>query len=220
MLSRTLLGLLLRCWIGALALLVAAGCESALSDSLEGLACDAQGNCATGYFCDESHICVRAISDEGAGGAPRTNEPCTAAQCPGACPAGEVICSAGCVDLKTDSRNCGACGRVCDVPSHGRAVCSSSCTVACDAGYRSCADGCVDVGTNASNCGKCGSKCAAGESCISGVCMIACPSGQSRCGDECVDTSHDKKHCGSCDHSCGKDDCIGGACEGGKEESD
>ncbi len=44
--------------------------------------------------------------------------------------------ASACGDMKRDPRNCGACGEVCDAPSHGQPTCESgTCDVECDSGY-------------------------------------------------------------------------------------
>src|ERR1051326_8917501 len=54
---------------------------------------------------------------------------------------------ASCLDLKTDSNNCGSCGN----------VCADKC----------CNGQCIDTTSDNANCGACGSACMNGNSCCS-----------------------------------------------------
>ena len=69
-----------------------------------------------------------------------------------ACPSGDACCGGRCADFKSDSLNCGACGRV------------------CSAGQACCAGACVALDTNA-QCGVCGRACPTGLSCRAGLCL-------------------------------------------------
>lgn len=110
-----------------------------------------------------------------------------------------VCCGAGCVDVKTDSANCGSCGRVCA----GGTVCaagtcqtpvscstgsvSSICTS--DAGVGTCCHGAcgqIDTLNDPANCGVCGAACPSNATCQNGNCRTdagvitacgTCPSG-------------------------------------------
>ena len=78
-----------------------------------------------------------------------------------ACPSGDACCAGRCADLKSDSLNCGACGRVC-----GR-------------GQGCCAGVCKALDTS-SNCGVCGIACPGGLSCRAGLCL---PPKEVQCAD-------------------------------------
>src|SRR5262245_44992354 len=88
------------------------------------------------------------------------------------CPSGQTKCKGKCVNLQSDSQNCGSCGHGC---ASGQVCCSGTCT---------------PLGTNA-NCAACGNACPAGSSCVNGQCSGAsgCPAGQTDCGGACVDTT-------------------------------
>ena len=96
--------------------------------------------------------CGRACAPANATGA------CTSGACGiSACSTGFLDCDKsvtnGCeVNGKTDSNNCGACGKVCAT--------GSTC----------CGGACVDLTKDTSNCGKCGNACATGINCQSSVC--------------------------------------------------
>jgi hypothetical protein len=91
----------------------------------------------------------------------------------GACPLGTTLCLAECVDLRSDPRNCGACGRTC-LPAQ---VCSlGSCACECPKPLTVCNTGCdrchcVDVLYDTLNCGGCGIACPAGEVCSNAMCV-------------------------------------------------
>ena len=92
----------------------------------------------------------------------------------------------------SDKNNCGACGKVCNIPN-ASALCSvGSCVVqSCNAGFRDCngdpADGCeINLQMDPMNCGVCGQSCAAlphaSAGCKNGACNIgACDAGWGDC---------------------------------------
>ncbi len=98
------------------------------------------------------------------------------------CPAGLTYCNARCVDLGTDPRNCGTCGKQCasdfDLTSVG--VCSyGTCGRQCVSGRADCngnpSDGCeVNTNSDPQNCGGCGIVCdaVAGQACVRGRCVV------------------------------------------------
>ncbi|OQU99442.1 hypothetical protein CLAIMM_05074 isoform 2 [Cladophialophora immunda] len=77
----------------------------------------------------------------------------------------KTYCSSnGCVDVQTDSSNCGACGLTC---TNGLPCVDGEC--ACPAATPDwCSSGCVDFQTDTSNCGECGNVCA--NKCVNGTC--------------------------------------------------
>ena len=72
----------------------------------------------------------------------------------------KTCCSGSCVDVKTDSANCGKCGNSCGknmICSDG--TCQSNCPtpmIACTVGDNTT---CLDVNHDPDNCGECGVKC-------------------------------------------------------------
>ncbi len=96
------------------------------------------------------------------------------------CLPGTTRCSGTCVDLKTDSNNCGACGKVCAAGT------SCSNKLCCGAGLVNCSGTCVDLKTDSSNCGACGKVCAAGTSCSSTKCSSPATNGCADGGAEQV----------------------------------
>ncbi|KAJ0450224.1 putative stigma-specific protein Stig1 [Helianthus annuus] len=85
-------------------------------------------------------------------------------------------CKKKCVNVITDSLNCGSCGKQC---KSGEACCKGRC---------------VDVSTSRSNCGLCGMKCRYNESCCKGKCKNTysdkrnCGACQNKCknGESCA----------------------------------
>ncbi|KAL6197894.1 hypothetical protein ACLB2K_027686 [Fragaria x ananassa] len=69
--------------------------------------------------------------------------------------AGPNCCSKKCVNIRTDTNNCGRCGAKCKY--------SELC----------CNGVCVNPSVNGKHCGKCGNKCGSGSSCVFGLCSYA-----------------------------------------------
>jgi hypothetical protein len=151
--------------------------------------------------------------------------------CP--CPQPLTGCNEHCVNLLTDSHNCGACAKQCPT---GNGCCNGEC---------------IDVQTDPLNCGKCGHVCV-GSSCQNGqcktcpryqvydpdtkMCVSACkgralgpdacpclPDRQTCNGPDdfyCTDLSSNSGDCGSCAHQCVRDNGDGtsqaGTCQGGQ----
>ena len=88
----------------------------------------------------------------------------------GGCATGLTACSSGCVDLKSDKNNCGACTNVCPV------VCANgACATSCPPPTTNCSGSCVDTQSSGANCGACGSKCEGGRVCSAGTCSCGAP---------------------------------------------
>jgi hypothetical protein len=159
-------------WLSAGALLLAAACESTVADNLEGMPCDAQGNCVTGYFCDAHRTCVRDELTGGSGGEaaePAETQVCAAGHCAAECPSGQTLCSGVCVNLRTDPANCGVCANACKALPHGVPSCKSVCSVVCDVGFQLCGNECVDTSRDKKHCGSCANACGK-DACIAGIC--------------------------------------------------
>jgi Stigma-specific protein, Stig1 len=140
-----------------------------------------------------------------------------------ACPTGQTKCGAVCVNLQSDSQNCGTCGTVCPAVANGMPVCTrGSCGFACSSGWANCdgnkANGCeANLNTDPRNCGTCGTVCSSGATCVSGRCQQACPTGQTKCGAVCVNLQSDPQNCGTCGSVCpvvanGTPICARGSC--------
>jgi hypothetical protein len=110
------------------------------------------------------------------------------------CSAGLSLCSGKCVNLQTDSENCGACGfsvpygETCKngqfssgsgkistpaaTPSAPASAAVAGTQVSCPSGHHSCSGTCRDLQTDVANCGSCGKSCPSGQSCQNGVCSL------------------------------------------------
>lgn len=116
------------------------------------------------------------------------------------------------VDLRTDARNCGACGHWCATGACVEGTCERASTGLCGYGSFNCDGVCVAGLTDPSNCGRCGASCGPSEACFSGQCF-ACPHGGVRCGETCADLANDPSNCGACGVACGDgDECVEGRC--------
>lgn len=135
--------------------------------------------------------------------------------------------SDGCeVDLRTDPKNCGACGNACAAGQECRDDGNGpQCVLPCEeSGKSKCPDTCADLLSDPYNCGSCGNTCplrdnAKGE-CRKGVCVIACADGFADCdgnpvnGCE-VNLANNPTNCGACGVTCdfvGGQPCIEGQC--------
>jgi hypothetical protein len=91
-------------------------------------------------------------------GAPDTAVLCDDA---GACPGDRTCCGGTCVDTKTSTTNCGACGTFCSAT--GEACVDGACR--CPGAFADvCGGACTDL-TKSPNCGKCDVTCAADTAC-------------------------------------------------------
>jgi hypothetical protein len=97
---------------------------------------------------------------------------CVHSVCGTSCALGYSRCGSACVDVTTDSRNCGACGAACSSPSGGTVRCvAAQCVIACNAALSECGGECVDTTHDSNHCGDCDTQCkgAKGE-CKNGEC--------------------------------------------------
>lgn len=128
------------------------------------------------------------------------------------CTNGQIVCSGSCVNIFTDTKNCGVCGRACGSQEkclNGRCgpACSKSTETLCD-------KTCVDLKTDVENCGSCGNICLSappnsmGSVCSRGECVISqCSSDYGDCNLEISDGCEanlrfDDNNCGSCGTKC------------------
>jgi hypothetical protein len=113
-----------------------------------------------------------------------------------ACKHGTTHCGNKCMNIHSDSNNCGACGTVC--PS-GQ-ICSNG-TCGCASNQITCNGTCTDKNTDAKNCGACGTVCPTGQICCNGI---------------CTDAKSDINNCGQCGNKCsfpnGTVECVSGLC--------
>lgn len=133
----------------------------------------------------------------------------------GGCPGEGVVCGEGltqcgldCVDLTSESDNCGACGVAC---GQSQVCVDSACQ--CREGSTPCGGQCVVTSSDPRNCGACGTVCGTGQVCEAGACKVACSPDFTRCGDSCVNLQRDPAHCGACGTACTDSrSCHAGAC--------
>lgn len=121
------------------------------------------------------------------------------------CRDGQAACEDLCIDVTSDSANCGGCGVTC---GDAQACIGGVCT--CLNGLEACGPSCVDVRTDVSNCGMCGSSCGM-RFCAGSTCVDSCPADTTDCGGSCVDLMTNLANCGGCGAACR----AGEACESG-----
>src|SRR5580692_2129537 len=125
------------------------------------------------------------------------------------CTSGQLECSGTCINVQTDSQNCGACGKTC---GSGSSCQSGACT--CTSGFVSCGGSCV--ASNAQHCGSSCSACTGTDVCDSdGTCSSTCSSG-SKCSDGACSSNTNSADCGTCGNACtGGSTCVNGSCSCG-----
>jgi len=128
------------------------------------------------------------------------------------CSGRETACGNSCVNLFTDKKNCGVCGRTCG----SEQICvNARCGPACTkSGTTLCNDKCVDLDNDMENCGACGTECktflpnAKGALCTNGECKISgCKTDYADCDNNVVNGCEvylrtSAAHCGSCGKTC------------------
>ncbi|MDD1653126.1 MAG: hypothetical protein LUQ64_01130, partial [Methanomicrobiales archaeon] len=135
------------------------------------------------------------------------------------CPEGQTTCGSSCVNLDTDSNNCGTCGVQCGT---GQGCQNGQCVSGCGAGTTNCNGQCVNLNSDTSSCGQCGYGCPSitngYPTCSQGTCTAACYGGYANCdgslsnGCEVFPLS-DSSNCGSCGVRCGSGQkCADGRC--------
>jgi hypothetical protein len=157
------------------------------------------------------------------------------------CRSGLQACAGECVDLLTDSRNCGACGVECpggracfrglycegfgpgaagaggDGGDGGSAAVGEA--GAETAGAAGSGKECFEPFNTAAHCGECDKRCEAparlcdctGDECR---CVSECETPLLQCGSSCADPNTDSSHCGSCFVECASGLCQAGVCAG------
>lgn len=84
---------------------------------------------------------------------------------PVTCGTGFALCDGACVNVTTDVAHCGGCGKRCDAPEGGSAVClpeSGGTCVACATAEFVCGTSCRDLAVDGEHCGACDHSCAGG----------------------------------------------------------
>ena len=135
------------------------------------------------------------------------------------------MCGSACINLQTDSQNCGSCGHSCASLPNLKAGAPVSCAGgqcmilagSCATGYGNCStsnpdDGCETMVSSNQNCGACNATCSGGKTCQNYTC--SCPTAQpDTCSGACVNLKEDPNNCGVCGHSCLGGPCAGGQCQ-------
>ncbi|OJY25945.1 MAG: hypothetical protein BGO98_35720 [Myxococcales bacterium 68-20] len=145
---------------------------------------------------------------------------CASNKCPTGfttCPNSKFLCD---VDLRSDPKNCGACGAACPQKGAGAVFdcLEGRCVMRCERPYLDC-DGLIETGCETSDlenasCGACGNKCPETKPCseFSGSTpTCGCTEPKSYCANAyptCQDLRFSDEHCGVCDNAC---DRTGGA---------
>jgi hypothetical protein len=113
-------------------------------DGCGGRCVGAKGNCFGPMICTEKGQCVCPVPSD-------------------------QYCGATCIDVLSDSTNCGKCGHSC--PSF--ALCQNG-QCHCPAGQVYCEDplsGCFNLATDTAHCGACAQPCSPGSACQNGICV-------------------------------------------------
>ncbi|MDP3275333.1 MAG: hypothetical protein Q8Q09_09080 [Deltaproteobacteria bacterium] len=138
--------------------------------------------------------------------------------CFSACESPASGCGGLCVNLRSDARNCGACGVTCAaMESCVMGACAA--IAMCTAPSVRCAAACADLQTDTRHCGSCGNACPAGQTCAAGRCEFRCPAEQRACTvagtTTCVNHLTDTRNCGVCGTTCAAmQTCANGSCVG------
>lgn len=174
-----------------------------------GLAGGGTGGCSS----DSTTDTVPSTTTNGADGG------ATVTDAGSSCSAPQTQCGASCVDTKTDTSNCGGCGKACVA---GQVCSAGTCALACAGGATKCDGSCVDTKVDPNNCGACGTKCGPGLVCSNGQCGLTCNGDLTKCdsgGDAgvgqaiCANVKSDNNNCGQCGTTCtGNKRCLSGAC--------
>lgn len=126
--------------------------------------------------------------------------------CVGPAPSPCTQCGEVCIDIKTDSANCGSCGNLCGA---GKVCTDGACVATCPTGQKQCGSACTDTKTDRLNCGACNVSCTLGQSCEGGTCVTSCPPDQRVCGSSCANVNSDRLNCGACGTTCAAGEVCG-----------
>ena len=102
------------------------------------------------------------------------------------CGSSETRCGEVCVDTRSSTTHCGACGNVCNETE----TCTmGACRAPCASPMTTCSGACVDTRSSSEHCGACGHACAMGEVCNAGSCAgtMSCAAGQLDCNSNSSD---------------------------------
>src|SRR5690606_15580960 len=93
------------------------------------------------------------------------------------CTSGTTRCGNACVDLRTDSANCGTCGNVCptDTFCNPDGLCHPTdkyCQATKGGTFTACGPYCIDLQNDKNACGDCNAFCPADMYCKGGLCYL------------------------------------------------
>lgn len=118
-----------------------------------------------------------------------------------------TMCENHCVNLRSDSANCGECGHACPDGLPCLAAFCGTCPGTICEGW------CVDLNYDRHHCGRCGNPCGPNEACNRGTCEPLTCQGGAICSGACVNLATDSSNCGACGNVCDPlNACLGGAC--------
>lgn len=102
------------------------------------------------------------------------------------CGSSETRCGEVCVDTRTSTTHCGACGNVCN---ETETCAAGACRAPCASPMSTCSGACVDTRSSNEHCGACGRACSMGEVCTMGSCAgaMSCPMGRLDCNSDTSD---------------------------------
>jgi len=116
-------------------------------------------------------------------------------------------CAGACVDTRTDSDHCGACGVACGA---GQTCAGGEC--GCVHGTE-CDGSCVETSADPLNCGDCDVACGDHEVCSMGKCALECAEALTDCDGACENTRESPLNCGDCGVECARgQECVDGEC--------
>ena len=132
---------------------------------------------------------------------------------PVSCSNGQSNCNGICINLNSDPKNCGSCGKVCPEnywEDSGKGLCNAG--NCCGWMETVCDNKCSNPDTDNYNCGKCGNRCQIGDSCSHAQCIDIGNTGDNqqqliananaRCYGISVDLNTDASNCGACKKAC------------------
>lgn len=122
----------------------------------------------------------------------------------------ERDCGGVCVNIGSDTNNCGGCGNICGTGQDCQVA-----TCVCQGSLQNCGGTCINTNADAANCGGCGMPCATGQVCDRGMCAAECSVGLTNCNQGCTNPLSDPFNCGGCGNTCGAgQNCVSGTCQG------
>ncbi|HEY3445466.1 MAG TPA: hypothetical protein VGK67_03835 [Myxococcales bacterium] len=83
------------------------------------------------------------------------------------CKGPQSACDHACVDLDTDAKNCGACGKACGPAQRCE---QGACLDGCATGWTLCKGACSDLAFDANHCGACDTPCLGTQYCANSLC--------------------------------------------------